>query len=146
MNYNRLPCAGVIVYTQDENNNTYISIVQSKRGNWSYPKGKRHKGESAINAGLRELKEETGITINQIKMKEDVNPVIENSDKGNPAIVYFLAEFNDKINSKADLNLQIEDDEELISSKWVLLIDILKYDNEKRVNIIKYYDNLQKYF
>ena len=86
MSYNKLPCAGVIVYTHDENNNTYVSIVRSKRGNWSYPKGKRNKGESAIDAGLRELREETGITADQIELQDNVEPVIENSSKGNPSI------------------------------------------------------------
>lgn len=66
MNYNTLPYAGVIVYAHDENDNTYIPIVRSKRGHWSYPKGKRNKRESAIDAGLRELREETGITTDQI--------------------------------------------------------------------------------
>jgi len=55
-----------------------------------------------------------------------------------------LAKFKQTIDSTTDLNLQIEDDDELSSSKCVLLDDVLKYDNEKRVNVIKSYDILRK--
>ena len=49
---------GCILFNQ---NQTHVLLVQSKRGNWGFPKGKREFGETPKECALRELQEETGI-------------------------------------------------------------------------------------
>lgn len=38
-----------------------IVLVQERDGSWSFPKGRIEKGESPMDAAIREIKEETGV-------------------------------------------------------------------------------------
>tara|TARA_B100000029_G_scaffold510530_1_gene602233 strand:- start:331 stop:759 length:429 start_codon:yes stop_codon:yes gene_type:complete len=51
-------CAGGIVI----NNNQEVAIVNQNYDSWSLPKGHVDKGESILDAAIREIYEETGIT------------------------------------------------------------------------------------
>ena len=54
-----MPCACFVVFSTDC---TQTVLVETPRGNLSFPKGKREKGETDMVAALRELEEETGLT------------------------------------------------------------------------------------
>lgn len=45
-----------------------VVLVQSKKGNWGFPKGSMKSHETLKKAALRELTEETGLTKQQIKI------------------------------------------------------------------------------
>jgi 8-oxo-dGTP pyrophosphatase MutT (NUDIX family) len=64
--------AGVIIHNPTLNK---ILIIQSRGNLWGFPKGSFNQGESFENCALRELKEETGITLH--------NSIIENSEYHN---------------------------------------------------------------
>lgn len=65
------PTAGVIVLFEDK-----VLLVETKAtSNWGFPKGSREKGESSITNALRELKEESGLS------EEDINLVQRDSDR-----------------------------------------------------------------
>lgn len=51
---------GVIVIRKDSDALRFLLLHQTK-GHWSFPKGHKEGNESDIEAGMRELKEETGI-------------------------------------------------------------------------------------
>jgi len=51
--------AGIIPYRS--NNETNILLLHYPHGHWSFPKGHIEQGESEWEAGVRELKEETGL-------------------------------------------------------------------------------------
>ena len=90
---NKLPCAGVIVIDPTE---TSVVLVETKKGNLSFPKGKRDKGEDIFTTALRELEEETGI---RKDMMEDIDAsywIDEMSKKGNPNIRYFIGRLKDE--------------------------------------------------
>jgi 8-oxo-dGTP pyrophosphatase MutT (NUDIX family) len=54
----QIPCAGIIVFS-----GTHTILVKKRKSrSLSFPKGKREKDESDINAAWRELFEETGLT------------------------------------------------------------------------------------
>jgi ADP-ribose pyrophosphatase YjhB (NUDIX family) len=54
--------AGVILFSP---NKKYVLLVKTKLyGNWGFPKGKVEKNENLNMCAMRELKEETGLTIN----------------------------------------------------------------------------------
>ena len=40
----------------------WILLMKDKAGNWTFPKGKREKGEKALATAKREIREEVGIT------------------------------------------------------------------------------------
>lgn len=86
-----IPCAGVIVL---DTSDLKTVLVRTERGNYSYPKGKRKKGEQYLETALRELEEETGITPEKITLIEDVW-IDELSNKGNPNVRYFIGTLDD---------------------------------------------------
>ncbi len=56
--------AGVIVYYNDIVNDQPVRmylLLNYRRGYWDLPKGKLEKGETNLQAAIRELKEETGL-------------------------------------------------------------------------------------
>src|SRR5579871_6765798 len=59
--------AGVIVYRYTPEGLNYL-LIRHPGGHWDLPKGKLEPGETELQAGLRELNEETGI--NQVKLDE----------------------------------------------------------------------------
>lgn len=56
-----IQAAGVIVY-RVRNQNIEFLLVQHRHGHWEFPKGKLDLGETAQQAAVRELAEETGLT------------------------------------------------------------------------------------
>ena len=51
-------CAGGVVL----NNKDEVLVVKSRDSSWSLPKGHIERGESPLEAALREIKEESGVT------------------------------------------------------------------------------------
>ena len=90
-----IPCAGIIVFNNknDDQCNLIETIetilVNTESGNFSFPKGKRHKCETPIQAAWRELEEETGLTSEYVKLIDE-NYIDELSNKGHPSVRYFV--------------------------------------------------------
>lgn len=53
--------AGVVVFKHDENGERKYLLLHYPSGHWDYPKGHLEKGETAKEAAIRELVEETAI-------------------------------------------------------------------------------------
>ena len=85
-------CFGFIVV--DIKNKKTI-LVETPEGHLSYPKGKyeKKKDKSIYDCAIRELEEETGITICMIKIIPDLN-LSEFTPKGNCNIQYFVCELD----------------------------------------------------
>lgn len=118
-----IPCVGFVVFSTDS---TRTILVSTPRGNLSFPKGKRKKGETDLETGLRELEEETGLTENDIIILSS-SFVDEKSSKGNTNVRYFVCRIKDD-----NFQLKIEDEEELQSVEW--------YDVSKVVDLLKLSD------
>jgi 8-oxo-dGTP pyrophosphatase MutT (NUDIX family) len=59
---NDLPdAAGCVVYRYDERGHPLILLIHDQYGTWTLPKGHLDDGESAEEAAVREVHEETGI-------------------------------------------------------------------------------------
>jgi len=84
---------GSIIYRKDEND-TYLYLVilhtVSRGGHWDFPKGKVEDGESEKETALREVLEETGLSIS---MKNDFREEVKYSPAPNvmKTVVFFLA-------------------------------------------------------
>lgn len=120
-------CAGIIVF---DNNKTVL--VTSHKGHFSFPKGGRKKTETAIEAGWRELEEETGLTNAQVKLLDGVF-FDEYSRKGKFSVRYFVGVLMEQFN-----NFTFDKDE-LAKVEWYEVTDALKFDKlaEKRREILK---------
>ncbi len=119
---------GSVIYRKDENDEIkYLIILHSvnRGGHWDFPKGKMQEGESEKETALREVLEETGLSIN---MKNDFREEVEYSPSPGvmKTVVFFLA--------KPD-NLRITlDEEEVEDFEWLSFDeakDILTYQTGK---------------
>ncbi len=129
-------CAGVLAFSGDK---TQIVLVKTHKGVLGFPKGKIEKGKnkgkqkdgSVYTAGLRELKEETGLTEADLTIDENVM-VYEDSNGGRPGeICLFLATLKDD-----NFKFTPEDVEEIA---WVGLMPVeqaMKQLMEKRQRVL----------
>jgi len=119
-------CAGILIY-RFFNHSLQFALVKSKKGKYSFPKGKREEGETNYECAIRETKEETGILEKDlIFVKNDSNEYYtydEYSKNNNKSIVYFLAEI------KEGKNLVPENSDELSWAGWLNFSDIQKLSN-----------------
>jgi 8-oxo-dGTP pyrophosphatase MutT (NUDIX family) len=115
------PCSGIIVI--DKINNEAI-LVCTERDNYSFPKGKRHKGERSIDTATRETFEETGLDQNDYDLIANVH-FDENSDRGNIATRYYVGIL------KSDKKPVQFDKEELKNVVWMTFDEIFNLEKFK---------------
>ena len=136
---NKLPCHGVVLFKA---NFTSLLLVKTRHNHWGFPKGKRHKGELPIEAGLRELREETGVTPEMFSIltvqdgSKGCRPVwvVEPSKKGTPTIGLMIGQLNPETETALEC-----DSDELEQVDWISVESILNvgpelfHDKRKRV-------------
>lgn len=100
---------GAVVFRLDEGGRMYL-IIHMNQGHWSFPKGHVETGESEIETAIREIREETGLTVvidPEFRMQTEYSPY--------PGVwkevVFFLAR-----TEKANLALQSA---ELQEARWM---------------------------
>ena len=87
---------GAVVFTREGDTVKYV-IIRSPEGFYGYPKGHMEAGETEEQTALREIKEETGLSVTLLPgfRTEDSHALVR---EGRPDvtkhIVYFLAEYN----------------------------------------------------
>jgi 8-oxo-dGTP pyrophosphatase MutT (NUDIX family) len=70
-----------------------LLVSRAKYGDWSFPKGKNHWGESDADCALREVEEETGL---RCTLGPEVGTTAYTDSHGRPKVVrYFLMEAPD---------------------------------------------------
>jgi 8-oxo-dGTP pyrophosphatase MutT (NUDIX family) len=98
-------------------------VYRSSRGDWSFPKGKLHPGETEIFCARREVEEETGLLCN---VWDYVGCTEYIDRRGRPKIVhYWLME---------PLEGEFEPSEEVDDMQWVsveLARIVLSYDHDR---------------
>lgn len=104
-----VPCAGFVVFSTDLKK---VVMVRTPRGNLSFPKGKRKKGETDSMTAYRELEEETGLTKDDIVMLTE-EFIDEVSNNGHPNVRYFICSVKDD-----KFRFVIEDADELEAVGW----------------------------
>jgi len=97
-------------------------MVKTPAGHYGFPKGKRKKGEKIITTALRELDEETGLLLKDIKfcIKADCGEYIKLVEN---KILYYLALLN------CDEKAIAFDPEELAEVKWIPIKTALEMDD-----------------
>jgi tRNA nucleotidyltransferase (CCA-adding enzyme) len=93
--------AGLILFRREKNSWKYLLL--ENKGLWGFPKGRVEKGESELEAALRECREETGIkklkVIPGFRESEDYfyRDVYDGSNElVKKRVVYFLAETSER--------------------------------------------------
>lgn len=136
------PCSGVLVIGRKSDEPIpYIAMVQTPKKYWSFPKGKKDKGEMSLQTALRELREETGILSKDLKLV-GLPPFQEQSNKGGLASTYYTAYFKYYIDNEP---LTPEDAGELTQAVWMPIKNILEwkdseekgYLHDRRQNFVK---------
>lgn len=122
------PCAGIIVFGGCVAGGKVLPtgiqtiLARTERNNYSFPKGKRNKGETDIVAAWRELQEETGLTQNNVRLLEGVH-FDELTGKGNPSVRYFVGALIDDTQRKLTF-----DSSELAGVEWHSIGDALQLE------------------
>ena len=90
--------------SSNSNSNSHYLLVKGRQtGIWSFPKGHSIKGETPLECAKREIREETGIHLNQ-------EPVRAQRLKGG---IYFVFDFPNIVLSVLEDNFEIEE------NRWV---------------------------
>ena len=120
---------GAIVYRNDRDPIELLLIKHRFGGHWSFPKGHVESGETEVQTALREVKEETGLSI---QLEEGFRECVEYFPKPyiKKQVVYFLGR------SLGDEARRQE--EEISELRWVPLADaqrMVTFSNDK--NLLK---------
>lgn len=89
---------GAIVFTKEHGDIQYV-IIRSKEGIYGFSKGHMESAESEEETALREILEETGLSVNLIPefKLEDVYTYTHNGEWRKKCVVYFLGEYSNQI-------------------------------------------------
>ena len=88
---------GAVVFTKDDNDIKYV-IIESKQGVFGFPKGHTENYETEKETALREVWEETGLSVNIVDgfRVEDKYSFIRNGVTVLKTVIYFLAEYSNQ--------------------------------------------------
>jgi bis(5'-nucleosidyl)-tetraphosphatase len=128
---------GAVIYRGENENLEFLIISHNSDGHWGFPKGHVEEGENEEETALREIYEETGLTV---KLTGGFRTSIEYPIKQEimKEVVFFLAK-----TKQHTVNIQLE---ELQDYKWASFTDskeILTYESSKMV-LEKAYEFISK--
>ena len=85
---------GAVVFTRENGALRYL-IVQSKQGVYGFPKGHVEGQESELQTALREVLEETGLSVSRVQgFREEISYSFSLGEEvAKKQVVFFLAEF-----------------------------------------------------
>ena len=88
---------GAVVYTRKNGKIKYV-IIQAKSGIYGFPKGHIEPGETQRETALREILEETGLSVNLIDgfKAEDCYSYVDDGEERRKQVIYFLATYYDQ--------------------------------------------------
>ncbi len=116
---------GAVVYHKQEGEYRFLVIKHRNNGHWGFPKGHVENGELEQDTALREIAEETGLTV---RLLNSFRYKIEYAPKEGiwKEVVFFLAEAANR-----DVTVQ---DEEIDDYKWLTYqkaYDLITFSNSK---------------
>ena len=119
---------GAIVFTQEQGIVKYL-IIRSKEGIYGFPKGHVETGETEIQTVLREILEETGLTV-QLHPDfrvEDVYTFHRNQKGIEKHVVYFLGEYaaQTPVSQEAEVS-------SILLMNYDEAMEMLQFENTKR--------------
>ena len=129
---------GAVVFRKENNEIRYLLIRNRRSAHWGFPKGHVEPGETDEETAIREVAEETGLSIRILpgfvkKSDYTIQGKIEKS------VSIFLAE-----TEETDYTLQVEEIEECGWFEYEKAMSTLNYENDKTILIDakKHLDNV----
>lgn len=129
-------CAGCIVFrkVRDE---LQVCLISTHSGIYGFPKGKMDSGETHLECARREVREETGITSDQLEPLEEnkyVDEAVRSSvdNTGKPSIRLFVTRLIPE-----SVKLAPEDVDEIATCEFVSIEDAMKVLMPKRQIVLK---------
>lgn len=120
---------GAIVFTKENQQIKYV-IVRSIEGIFGFPKGHTEGAETESETALREIFEETGLSVRLIDSfrTEDTYTFIRNNEIRLKHIVYFLGEYSKQIPTAQETELH-----SIHLMDYETAIAAFQYDSSKRL-------------
>ncbi len=120
---------GAVVFTKENGHIKYV-IIRSKEGFYGFPKGHMEGTETEIQTALREVAEETGLSVDIVGRfrTEDSYPFHRNGETRRKHIVYFLAEYSDQTLRAQETELSSID-----LMDFDTAISAFQFDSSKRI-------------
>ena len=138
---NKETSAGAVLYKKQNNDFLFLLVYSKRNGEWGFPKGHIEKGETEIEAAIREISEETGLVVNEEDFLKDFRFADTYKIKGtlpetkgkiiDKTSVYYLCGVKNDCN-----NMTKKEDEEISEMKWMSFeeaINYLKYSKQKEM-------------
>ncbi len=118
---------GAVIYRRHSGNVEYLLIKNRKGNNWGFPKGHMEVHESERQTALREVKEETGLSVH---LKDGFRTISEYHPKGKitKQVIFFLAEMPEE-----DVVIQPSEIERFIWADYSLAVKTFRFNNDKKV-------------
>ncbi len=120
-------CGAIVYYIHNEK--TLYLILKHQAGHWAFAKGHVENNETEVKTALREIKEETNLTVtidDDFKVKTEYQPTRYSIKE----VVYFVA--------RSDTDKVYIQQAEIDNFRWCLYdeaIDLLTYENDKKILI-----------
>ncbi|MDG6905583.1 MAG: NUDIX domain-containing protein [Nitrososphaerota archaeon] len=126
--------AGVILFTTTQNDTSFL-LLRHRDGHWGFPKGHMLSGEDEFDCAIRELKEETGVTREQIEFLVGVERTIDYSyerdgEKIHEETTYLLA---NSMNGPVSVALLAEERNGYLWTDLRKALELLQFENLKWV-------------
>lgn len=93
-------CAGIIIYKRTNEGLKFLFVYHGG-GYWNFPKGKIEKEEKSFQAAIREIREEVGLTLKDLKFKENFKALERfvfrrKGTEISKIVIFYLAETNQR--------------------------------------------------
>jgi len=118
---------GAVIYRRIDGNLEFLTISHTNDGHWGFPKGHVEKNESEEETAVREVCEETGLTVT---LKEGFKVSVEYSIKQETMkeVVYFLAMVQEE-----RVYIQVDEVKDYKWTSFEITKQLLSYESSKQV-------------
>lgn len=119
---------GAVVYRKREGKTEILLIRHANGGHWAFPKGHVEKKETEEETALREIREETGLTV---KLKKGFREQVSYSPKEGVMkdVIYFAA----KARGDEETTRQEEEVTDLMWLRPKKALEQVTFDNDRRI-------------
>lgn len=126
---NLVKSCGAVIYWKSGEKLEFLSVKSKANGCWGFPKGRMEKGESEKETAIREVFEETGLSITLLDgFRSKVEYQLPDSTL--KEVVYFIG-----VTPDTSVNIQHEEIEQFKWQDFIITLNLQTYESNKNVLI-----------